>query len=53
MSSLIRKFGPEPESFLLGNPFYTSFHYDAGEVSGDAQRLRRRFPDSEFLWEKA
>ena len=51
MSSLIRKIGPELQSFLLSNPFYTSFSYDAGEVSGGAQRLRRRFLGSEFLSE--
>ena len=53
MSSLIRKIGLELQSFLLSNPFYTSFSYDAGEVSGGAQRLRRRFLGSEFRWEKA
>ena len=51
MSSLIRKFRPEPESFLLGNPFYTSFTHDAVEVSGGAQRLRRRLLGSGFLSE--
>ena len=51
MSSLIRKIDPELQSCLLGNPFYTSFSYDAGEVSGGAQRLRRRLLGSGFLSE--
>ena len=51
MSSLIRKIDPELQSCLLDNPFYTSFSYDAGEVSGGAQRLRRRFLGSGFLSE--